>query len=235
MKPSCLVITGEKSGEEHCLGFFGDLRERCPDVHFWGVGGDQLEGQGLELLYNIRDFCGWGISGIILKIPYYLKALKRLEQEVIRRECKVAILVDFQDFNLRLAKRLKKRGVKILYYVAPTAWAWRSGRARVLGDIVHTLFTTIPFEKKWFQNRGVENVIGIDHPLWTAHRTELEDYSSVVKEKRNRILLLPGSRNFEVESLLPLFISVIDELRRDFDLEVSIVGSRNVDDKLYDF
>ena len=122
-------------------------------------------------------------------------------------------------FNLKLAGKLKERGVEVLYYVAPQAWAWKEYRVKKLSECVHTLFTIIPFEKKWFQDRGVERVISIDHPLWTTYQKELKTFTSKEISNPLHLLLLPGSRAFEVQSLLPQFIETIKELKKEFSLK----------------
>ncbi|MDD0854093.1 lipid-A-disaccharide synthase [Halobacteriovorax sp. GB3] len=237
MKEQCLIIAGEKSGEEHCLSFFDSIKANRPDCHFFGVGGNELAAKDMELLYHLKDFSSWGFSEVIGKIPFYIKAFNHIVDEVKKRNCKVAILIDFQDFNLRLAKKLQKEGVKVLYYVAPQAWAWKAYRAKVLEETVHTLFTIIPFEKKWFGDRGVQRVRSVAHPLWITYKDELESfkrdrsYSEISKEKR--LLLLPGSRNFEVKNLLPDFVETVKTLRAKSNLKVGIVCSSNVDKNLY--
>jgi lipid-A-disaccharide synthase len=232
---SCLIITGEKSGEEHALSFFKELKFASAGTKFFGVGGTDLESQGLELLYHLKDFSSWGYSGVITKIPFYMKAMKTILDEVEKRQCKTAILIDYQSFNLKLAGKLKERGVDVLYYVAPQAWAWKEYRVKKLSQFVHTLFTIIPFEKKWFKERGVAKVIGIDHPLWTTYQKELMHFTSPLYEKKNvmKILLLPGSRQFEVSSLLKEFIKSIHELKKNFPVEVSIVKSSSVSENLF--
>lgn len=233
---SCLIITGEKSGEEHALSFFKELKFATPGTRFFGVGGDDLQAAGLELIYNLRDFSSWGYSGVITKIPFYIKAMNKILAEVDKRQCKTAILVDYQSFNLKLAGKLKERGVEVLYYVAPQAWAWKEYRVKKLEQFVHTLFTIIPFEKRWFHDRGVKRVIGVDHPLLTTYQKELINYSSSTfdKNKPMKVLLLPGSRQFEVAYLLPEFIKSINELKKLFPVEVSIVKSSSVGESLFD-
>lgn len=229
---NCLIIAGEKSGEEHALSFMQSLKDTCPDCSFWGVGGDELKSEGIELIYHLRDFSSWGVSEVIGKIPFYFNALKRIESLVDERNCKVAILIDFQDFNLRLAKRLKKRGVKVLYYVAPQAWAWKAYRATVLEQTVHSLFTIIPFEKKWFEDRGVTRVRSISHPLWLNYEKEVSALPSPKSfedlKKSTNVLLLPGSRSFEVKSLLPDFIESIKTLKQTHNINVGLVISGNI-------
>ena len=152
---SCLIIAGEKSGEDHAMTFLPVLKKHSPNCHFYGVGGQRLENEGVELLYHLKDFSGIGISEVLSKIPFYYKALDHILDEVKKRKTKTAILIDFQGFNLKLAKKLKALGVNVLYYVAPQAWVWKPWRSKVLEKNVHTLFTILPFEKKWFQATSV--------------------------------------------------------------------------------
>ena len=91
---SCLIIAGEKSGEEHALSFLPILKEALPQCHFYGVGGDELASQGVECLYHLRDFSSWGFSEVITKIPFYFKALNKLTEEVKRRKTKTAIRIN---------------------------------------------------------------------------------------------------------------------------------------------
>jgi lipid-A-disaccharide synthase len=233
---SCLLIAGEKSGEEHAMSFFHQLKNEQPDVQFFGVGGDELKEEGLELVYHLKDFSTWGISEAIKKIPYYFKALKKIEEEVERRNCKTAILIDYQTFNLKLARKLQKKGVKILYYVAPQAWAWKAWRAKVLEKCVDTLFCIIPFEKKWFMDRGVSKAISIRHPLLDHYEEGLDNFQRVRKELDKdevNLLLLPGSRNFEVFGLLPTYVKVAKKLKTKFNINISIVKSSSVSEHAY--
>lgn len=230
---SCLIIAGEKSGEDHAMTFLPELMKLSPNCKFYGVGGKRLEDLDVELLYHLKDFSGIGISEVLGKIPFYFKALDNIVSEVKKRETKTAILIDFQGFNLKLAKKLKKLGVNVLYYVAPQAWVWKPWRSKVLEQNVHTLFTILPFEKKWFSERGVTKVKAVVHPLMNEYGQQL---SSVRKRKfddfQNRfpkILLLPGSRNTEVKTLLPIFLKGVKILKEEgMQYELGIVKSESV-------
>ncbi len=179
-----------------------------------------------------------GFSEVIQKIPFYFGALKKIEAEVHRRNTKTAIVIDFQDFNLRLAKKLSKKGVKVLYYVAPQAWVWKAYRAEVLSQTVHTLFAILPFEKKWFKDRGVKQVRSIPHPLMLTYQDELSSLPAKPFgswNKKLKILLLPGSRRFEVHLLFPLFIEAVCRLREFYPVEVHLVKVSHLDQEIYDF
>lgn len=221
---NCLLIAGEKSGEEHVLTFLPKLRSLFPEIHFFGVGGDELTKQQMELLYHLRDFSGWGFTEVLGKIPFYLKALNHILDEVDKRQCRVAILVDFQEFNFRLARKLKKRGVQVLYYVAPQAWAWREWRATVLGEIVHTLFTIIPFEKSWFKARGVQRICSIPHPVLFRTKQEIItrglDWESILEERSTR--RLPTYRfctNYSTSNLCGINANCSTTVMPTFDYE----------------
>lgn len=228
---NCLIIAGEKSGEEHALTFIDDLRSELPHLEMWGVGGDQLKNKNVELLYHLNDFSSWGVSEVIFKIPFYRKAFNHIVSEAKKRNCKTAILIDFQTFNMKLAQKLHNEGIQILYYVAPQAWAWKSYRAKSLAGMVDTLFSIIPFEKEWFGKRGLRKVISVEHPVYTKYKDSFPKEPRLLYTKMNEelnLLLLPGSRNFEVSCLLPRFMRAIKVLKKDREIKVGLLPSPSV-------
>ena len=239
MSSQCLIIAGEKSGEDHGMTFLPELIKLKPNTKFFGVGGDKFSDQGVELLYHAREFSGIGLSEILSKIPFYYSALAKILSEVDKREVDTAILIDFQGFNLKLAKKLKKRGVNVLYYVAPQAWVWKPWRAKTLEKNVHTLFTILPFEKKWFQDRGVTKVKSVVHPLMIEYGERLKSNrarsSKDLTSRLPRILVLPGSRNVEVARLLPIFSRALELVRENgIDFEVGMVVTETVNPEHYE-
>jgi lipid-A-disaccharide synthase len=235
---SCLVIAGEKSGEDHAMTFFPELIKLTPGCEYFGVGGDRLKALGMELKYHLNDFSGMGISEVLTKIPFYYKALDIIVDEVKKRNTKTAILIDFQGFNLKLAKELKRNNVNVLYYVAPQAWVWKPWRAKVLEKNVHTLFTILPFEKKWFESKGVSKVRSVLHPLMIEHESALNELRhrefKDMDGRKKRLLLLTGSRNMEGENLLKTFIRGAKLIAETYDIEVGIVKSESVKKELYE-
>jgi len=232
---NCLIIAGEKSGEEHAQSFFCELRKFLPEVKFWGVGGDWLQGEGVELLYHLNEFSSMGFSEVVSKIPFYLNAKKRILERVKASGTKTAILIDFQDFNLRMAGALSEMGVKVIYIVAPQAWAWREKRAEKIKKFTTQLYCILPFEKKWFEIRGVNNISIIPHPLQRRFAKELHKYSSDLDKrlfkslgKKIKILILPGSRSKEIKYHLPIYIETIKEMKKTFEVEVVLVKSQNL-------
>jgi lipid-A-disaccharide synthase len=139
---------------------------------------------------------------------------------------------------MRLAARLKKRGVKVLYYVAPQAWAWKAGRSAALSQNTHTLFTILPFEKDWFGSRGVKQIKSIPHPLMLTYKDQLNSIPEKPFgswDKKLKLLLLPGSRRFEVHSLLPAFIQSVKLLKKEMPVEVHLVKVNHLKQDIYDY
>lgn len=236
---NCLIIAGEKSGEDHSMSFVPELLQKLPQLNLWGVGGDRLKAEGMQLKYHLNEFSSWGYSEVFHKIPFYFKALSDIVATCERNHTKVAILIDFQEFNLKLAKKLSQRGVVILYYVAPQAWVWKSWRVKALKKYVHTLFTILPFEKDWFIQRGVKRVMSVRHPLWNTCQKEIElfDFNDNAYSFTGeiKILLLPGSRNFEVRLLLPIFMQSLKKLRKIYpQIKVGVVQSSSVASELFE-
>ena len=225
-----LIVAGEKSGEEHLMDFFLQLKNKLQDYSYWGVAGDEAQKHGLEIMYHLKDFSSMGFSDVIGRLPFYFYAMEKILLEVERRKTEAAILVDFQGFNLKLAKKLTKLGVKVFYYVAPQAWVWRPGRAKSVAEYVDHLFCILPFEKKWFQDRGVINVSSVLHPVY--RKVKIFESSSEVSKIRDEILILPGSRNSEVLRVLPVFLKSIKS--QNPKEKISIVKTGSVDRKLYD-
>ncbi len=233
---TCLIIAGEQSGEEHALSFFADVKKRLPDFSFFGVGGEGLKQEGLECLYSLNEFSSWGFNDVFKKLFFYQKSLTAILKTVDEKACKVALLIDFQSYNLLLAKRLKKRGVKVLYYVAPQAWAWKSWRVHSLKKCVDKLFCLFPFEKSWFSQRGVKNLLQIEHPLLRAFK-HLPTEKKASSSKELTLLLLPGSRNAEVRELLPIFLESVEKLRQNSNISVRLilVQASSVRQDFYDY
>ncbi len=229
LEKNILLVAGEKSGEEHLLSFFSELKKKLTNFKFWGVGGADLKKNDVELIYDLSDFSSMGITEVIKKVPFYLKALNNLEKMAVHRKTEAAILVDFQDFNMRLAKRLTKVGVKVFYYVAPQAWIWRPNRVKNLIKNTNHLFCILPFEKNWFHSRGVKSISSVPHPVW--NKFNHEKLVLKIKEEKNEILLLPGSRNSEVSAILPTFIKSLEGLPPQF--KVSIVKTPSVSQEIY--
>lgn len=218
------------------MSLYPGLMVSNPHQKFFGVGGDQMKSCGVELMYHLKDFSSWGYSEVWHKIPFYIRCLNLIADECVKRNVKTALLIDFQEFNLRLAAKLKTHGIKVLYYVAPQAWAWKSWRVKKLALNVHTLFVILPFEKKWFEQRGVKRVEAVAHPLQSTYknfRTQIVEKVQAGNCETIKLLLLPGSRKAEVKSLSDDYVSCVKTLKKEFSLEVMVVKARHLENDYY--
>ena len=195
MTPSVLVVAGEASADAHGARVVQRLRQVQPGVECFGLGRERLAAAGLSAVADSDALRVVGISEALRGLFKIRRVFKRVLDEVRRRKPAAALLIDLPDFNLRLARRLKKLDVPVVYYVAPQAWAWRRGRVRQLRRRVHKLFVVFPFEAEFFESHGVAAEF-VGHPL-------TEDGLPPGEDRPNRVAIVPGSRPQEIERLLP--------------------------------
>src|SRR5271167_3631990 len=134
------------------------------DVEFFGVGGEQMRSAGCELLADAREIAEVGIVEVIKHITLIYRRFREVVREAERRRPDAAVLIDFPDFNLRLARELHKLGVPVIYYVSPQLWAWKPGRIERVRKYVRKMLVIFPFEEKFYRERGIE-VQFVGHPL----------------------------------------------------------------------
>ena len=200
---SLLVIAGEDSGDMHAADVICALKEKRPDLTFWGIGGDRLRAAGVELLHDTREMDVLGIVEVLKRYPFFKRTFAEILAETDKRKPVAALLVDYPGFNLRLAGELKKRGIKVIYYVCPQVWAWNRGRIPKMAKIIDRLMVIFPFEVDVF--KGVDlKVDFVGHPMVD----ELREFRTKEPEPlpwngKKKIALLPGSRKQEIIHILP--------------------------------
>lgn len=241
MTTEILIVAGEASGDQHAARMLGELQGMHPEISAFGLGGDALEAQGCEVVAPSRDIAVVGITEVLKVLPRARQIFRQLLEEVERRGTRLAVLVDSPEFNLRLAKQLKRRGVRVIYYISPQIWAWRQGRVRQIARCVDEMLVLFPFEVEFYSGHGVP-VQHVGHPLlaeipalplaWDAERP-LGDASSLGDPPR-RIALLPGSRASEVGKLLPPMLQAASLLAQRMPLEVCLIQARSVAPELFD-
>jgi lipid-A-disaccharide synthase len=210
-----LVVAGEASGDQHAAALVSALKNRVPAIRFFGMGGPKLAAEGVEILFESSEISVMGIVEVLPKLRRILRVLAALEATARDRRPDFAILVDVPDFNLRLAARLKKLGIRVVSYVAPTVWAWRQGRTRTIARDVELLICILPFEEAFLRDRGV-NAHYVGHPL-------LDALPAVAPESEFRrrlgllvdaptVAILPGSRLSEISRMVPTLVEVCRRL-----------------------
>jgi lipid-A-disaccharide synthase len=213
-----LLVAGEVSGDLHGSRLVEAIQSIDPEIQFFGVGGEGLKRVGMKLLYPSQSLSVVGITEVLLKLRPILRALRGLKKSLDRERPDLIILVDFPDFNLRLAKIAHRRGIPILYYVSPQVWAWRPKRIKLIARLVKKMIVLFPFEVPLYEAAGVD-VEWVGHPLLDTVRPALSKEKAFqqlgLDPKRRTIGLLPGSRMHEVERLLPPLLASADVLQRE--------------------
>jgi lipid-A-disaccharide synthase len=206
---SVLISAGDASGELHAAALAEELRRRAPGVRLFGLGGPAMEKAGVELVVPQHELAVGGLVEVLMDLPRIVSAWRRMNRALVRRRPDLVILVDSPDFNLPFAKRAKRRGVPVLYYVSPQVWAWRQGRVRRIAARVDRLAVIFPFEPDVYAGTGLA-VDFVGHPLLdrltplaTRERADVRRALSLAAD-RPLVLLLPGSRRNEVRRTLPL-------------------------------
>ena len=217
-----LISAGEASGDLHAARLLAALKRARPDLTAFGMGGERLEAAGLERVVASEELSVVGISEVVEKLPALRRALGRLGAEARRRRPDAAILVDFPDFHVLLARRLRRAGVPIVDYVPPQVWAWRRWRARAIARRARRIITLFGFETEIYRRLGGD-AVWAGHPLVDDVREGLAAPSPLPPKTRRRLVLLPGSRSAELERHWPAMSEAAERLARRFDLEVVAV------------
>ncbi|RME29460.1 MAG: lipid-A-disaccharide synthase [Deltaproteobacteria bacterium] len=192
--PSLLVVAGESSADRYAAAVLARLRDRMPDARFFGLGLERLSREGLECVADVSELGVVGITEAFSAVGAAFGILKVLSDKVKKYRPSAALLVDLPSFNLHLAQRLRRMGVGVVWYVAPQLWAWRTGRIRKLRRRVDRLCVVLPFEEEFFRKAGIDARY-VGHPL-------VEFQRAGKPERPYLVLLLPGSRNAEIERML---------------------------------
>jgi lipid-A-disaccharide synthase len=233
-----LVSCGEPSGDLYAGDLVRHLRERAGPLDVFGLGGDRVEAAGGRLVAHVRDLAVVGLLEVLKHLRRLRGVFRAVLEEVERERPAVAVLVDYADFNLRLARELKGRGVPVVYYVSPQVWAWRRGRMRAIRERVVRMVVIFPFEEPLYREAGVP-VTFVGHPLVDLARPA-EDRPAFLASlgldpARPVLALLPGSRPQEVAHNLPPIAGALRLLRaRRADLQLALAVAPSLDPALFD-
>lgn len=202
-----MIVAGEASGDGHAAKLADALREIVPHSKFFGCAGPKMRAVGVEAIVKADDLSIVGLPEIAAALPKFLNVYRQLVKAAEERQPDVVILVDFPEFNLKLARSLKKRGFKIVYYISPQLWAWRKYRIRTIKNQVDLVISILPFEKQWYAGHGVNHVEYVGSPLAREVHANLskEDFCTKhgLDPERPIVSLLPGSRHKEIVKILP--------------------------------
>lgn len=220
------IIAGEASGDLHASEVVRELKKLVGEpLEMFGIGGDLLARQGMNLLHHASEMGIVGLFNVLRHLPMFRRVFNEVIEAIAREKPDIVFLVDYPDFNLRVAKKCKELGLRVVYYISPQLWAWRKGRVRDIARTVDRMIVIFPFEEEFYQRHNVP-VTYVGHPL-------IEQLAGVRKPARKpdllRIALLPGSRRMEVRALLPPMLEAVDILRRERNVNAYIIQAPTID------
>ncbi len=212
-----LLSCGEPSGDLYGGELLRHLRVLDPGLTVMGLGGDHVQSQGAHLVAHVRELAVVGLLEVVRHLRRLRGIFDRLLAEVDRQPPDLAVLVDYPDFNLRLARQLKKRGIPVVYYISPQIWAWRRGRIRGIRETVARMLVIFPFEEKLYRDEGVP-VTFVGHPLVDLVKPAPDRGALLeslgLRPQAKVVSLLPGSRPQEVAHNIPPLVGAAAEMHR---------------------
>ncbi len=227
-----LVVAGEASGDLHGARLLAALGRRLPGLRAFGLGSDQLAAAGLERIADSREISVVGLVEVLSVLTRAREIFRQLLAETERRRPRAAVLIDFPDFNLRLARELAWRGVPVVYYVSPQIWAWRRGRVRTIADTVARTLVLFRFEADFYRAHGVP-AVHVGHPLVDEVPADLPQAWAAEPAGRPvdrfRVALLPGSRKSELAALLPAMAGAVARLGARLPIDVRLIRAPSLD------
>lgn len=227
-----MIVTGEASGDMHGANLIKAMKAIDPGLNVYGMGGEALIGQGMKPLYDAAKLSVVGLFEVFSHLGDIKAAQRILGQQLKDDRPGLLILIDLPDFNLMLARKAKKLGIPVFYYISPQVWAWRSGRVKKIKQLVDKMAVIMPFEKEFYHRKGME-VDFVGHPLLDAVEVKTSRDGFLAKHRINLagqkiVGILPGSRKKEISAILPMFIQaagIIAEKLKDTTFLLPIAPS----------
>ncbi len=227
-----MFLAGEPSGDEHAAPVVRHLKQLFPSADIFGVGGPGMQQEGLRPILPFEPFGRMGIVDVVTGANFFFTARRVLLETLNSSPPKVLILVDYPGLNLWLLKQAYKRGIPVVWYIAPKVWAWKEGRKRILGRYASEIALIFPFETSIYAefearsgyvgNPSVEAITHRHRELEPYRREKRKAGDPFKKERPFRVALVPGSRRQEVGANLPPMMGAVDILREQFDVEVRV-------------
>ncbi len=210
-----MMSAGEASGDMHAAAVAAELKRIMPDADLFGMGGADMRKSGVRIIYDIENLGIIGVVEVIRHIPLFFHLRSMLKEAMIKEKPDVLVCVDYPGFNMKLAHVAKELGIPVIYYIAPTIWAWNKGRAKNIVRDVEQVASIFPFEAEAYRKAGAR-VTFVGHPLADTVKPSMSfeeamDYFHGNPDKK-RVLLMPGSRKNEVAGLLPVMIQAAEKL-----------------------
>jgi lipid-A-disaccharide synthase len=224
------IIAGEASGDLHASNLINQLKvlDKSADFRCWG--GDLMEKQGAHLVKHYRDLAFMGFTEVLMNIKTILQNIEFCKKDILQYQPDVVILVDYPGFNLRIAEFAKSKNIRVFYYISPQVWAWKQSRVHKIKRAVDKMFVILPFEKEFYKKFDYE-VDFVGHPLLDAVAGYAAQPAGAFQNiDKSIIALLPGSRKQEIDTMLPLMLTMQKYYP---DYQFIIAGAPSQNEKLY--
>jgi len=227
-------VAGEKSGDLHAAEVMRAINKREQVLHY-GVGGDKMQAAGLQTEFDFLRFNVMGFVEVLKHLKFFAKVEKQIKKILSEQPPDLLILVDYPGLNMRLAEFAKKRGIRVLYYICPQFWAWKKKRIFKLKDFTDHICYILPFEGKYFEKYNIPATY-VGHPIAEEIVCKLSKKEFIEKHnldlERKMIGFFPGSRNGEIERILPEYVKAINQLpSKKFQFLIS--KSDSIDQKIF--
>lgn len=233
--PLVAIVAGEASGEMYGAQLVAALRREIPELKPFGIGGERMQAEGVELVAHIRELAVVGLSEVLAHLPRIYGIYRLMADEIRHRRPALFIPIDFPDFNLRLARRAKSLGIPVIYFIAPQVWAWRKGRLKTMRRVVDQVISIIPFEEAFFRAAGIP-IQFVGHPLVETARTSVSREEFLARHGLtawcSTLCLLPGSRVREVENHLPVMLEALARLAHKRPIQATIARAAAIERSL---
>jgi len=214
-----LLVTGEASGDLHGSHLVKHLKRLDPSLRIYGIGGEELRKAGMEILFHAQELSVVGIVEVCARLPQIVRAFQTLKREIVSSPPDLLILIDYPDFNLRIAAVARKHRVPVLYYISPQIWAWRQNRVKKIARLVDQMAVVFPFEAPFYEQHGVP-VQFVGHPLMDREVPVMDTQALLqqfaMKSQWPIVGLLPGSRKSEIDRLLPVMLGAAVLIHKEF-------------------
>ena len=213
------ILTGEPSGDKLASKVINKLMSKRSDISYLSVGGENLRALGIKSLYDLKDVTFLGFTSVFLNIFKIKKKIKDTTNEIINFSPDILFSVDSPDFTLRIAKNVKKKNpnIKIIHFVAPQVWIWRSRRIKKIKNIVDHMLLLFKFEKKIFDQEHINSTF-VGHPLLDSDQNQREELDNTGFFNKRIISLFPGSRMSEIKILMPILIDFVLLVQKKTDM-----------------
>ncbi len=217
-----MFSAGEASGDMHAAAVAAELSRSFPHVEMLGMGGAGMARAGVRMIYDIKDLGIIGVVEVVKHLPLFFRLRDLLRETMEREKPDVLVCVDYPGFNMRIAHMAKEMGIPVVYYIAPTIWAWNKSRGKAIARDVAEVASIFPFEADAYRKAGAK-VTFVGHPLAdvvkpSMTREEAMNFFGANPQKK-RILIMPGSRKNEVAGLLPTMLSAAAKISEAVDAE----------------